>query len=190
MSETELAERRLRKRRLAAAGFDIANIYNNPTDRERLARRTSVIVDLLEEITTPRVKVDLVRALANAKISPEPFIDELNRTRDLIIEDQGNAQAMYYAWTLAEALASSKMPRKLYDDTRALLQDKRLGDSRQMLPYALAKVKARRADTIEVLLRLLGDSENKEIFPVWIEMRRAHFRVRRSIRLRPVTTLP
>lgn len=166
---------------LDEAGVDDCDLYALEKDPETLERIAPVLLGLLRELHSPRVKTDLVRVISQARIPPESLVDELWRIlpdlehtpaasdslsrlsgRELVAElSRIRAQSTGVAG-LASALAHGLerlANESVYPALVEIIQDKRFGRARQALPYALSEVKSQRSTTIRVLIDLLNDEE-------------------------------
>ena len=184
MSQRASVEERDRlrvQRRLKDEGFGEGDLWALEKDPEALARAAAVLLELLEEIESPAVKIPLVRVVSSAPIPPAPLVAELKRLRPEIESDykrpdsyaklegqevvaeldrirSRSTGAASLGWTLAEALRV-RADLTIYEDLVDIIRDKRFGRARQMLPYALAKLKARREQVIPVLLEVIDDED-------------------------------
>lgn len=171
------------QQRLQQEGFGQGDLWALKKDPEAVSRAAPVLLDLLEEIESPRVKIPLVEVASSAPILPGPLVAELRRLRPQIESDYRTSDAVAElegqeliaeldrikarstgAASLGFALADALRERAdltVYEDLVDILRDRGFGRARQMVPYALAnaKLKSRREDTIRVLLEVLDDED-------------------------------
>lgn len=170
---------RLRIReRLAAEGI-YCDVY--ALRGEKLAQAVPVLLRLLAEIESFKAKMPLVRVVSDADIPPQLLVEELRRIQPELEHDvkpspsladmpvnefiaevkrigAESTGARRLAWALADGL-EKRADESVYDDLVELIRDKRFGKAREMLAYALAKVKSRREETIPILLEAVEDEE-------------------------------
>ena len=148
--------------RLEKVGIAITSthdLYLLATDEDRTPIQTaiSVLIDLLPCLKTSAVKGAVAQALAvkeSRGLTAQPLITELKKLRHEIEEKVPYATQL--GWEIANALADVATD-SVYDEVVEVLVDQRFGRSRKMLPYALARVKKRRDQTVNVLVRVLHD---------------------------------
>lgn len=145
------------KERLAAEGIMLRrDLYSLLQEPKVLSRAAPVLLELLDEVRSPITKQDLARVASSARIAPRPLVEKLRNLRPAI--EAGDEQLTSLAWTISEALRKTA-DVSVFADLAEIVQDERFGRARQMLPYALARVKPRREDAIQVLLGVLDDKD-------------------------------
>ena len=101
-------------------------------------------------------KARIARVLSGFKIDPQRLLEHYERALEAQAAQEEKADC--YAWAAAEALCRIAN-ETTYDRIAELLHDRSHGDSRQMLPYALARVKSRRDETVGALREHLDDED-------------------------------
>lgn len=167
--------------RLATEGISCDDVYSLQKQPAVLRRAAPLLLELVAEVSSPQVKTDLIRVASSAKISPKVLVSELQRLRpqldhgakpsksfaqlsgkDLVAEltrlRSDSSGVASVAWALADALRDCA-DESVYEDLVDILRDPHFGRARQMIPYALANVTSRKAETIQVLLDVLEDAD-------------------------------
>ena len=138
---------------LRAAGFEVDAIGDLVKRGMRFEAAVPVLVRSLARIDDSEVKESIVRALTVPWAKPQaaPALLEAFPVAD---DPTGTG----LRWAIANALTvvadDSVLP-----EVAELAQDRSFGRAREMLPLALANMRARRDDAIEVLGKLLDDEE-------------------------------
>lgn len=155
MSKDIERDQQLIEKRFAEAGIEWpGDPYD--LDKKALARAAPLLLQLLDEVNSPITKDDIVRVVCRAKVSSEPFLKMLRELRPAI--EAGDGKAAFLGWTLGEALRI-RAAASVFDDLAEIVEDTRFGTARQMVVYALARVRSRREDAIRSLLRVLFDED-------------------------------
>ena len=128
-----------------SAGVRIESVYDLLKIDEYKAA-LPVLVNFLNEVSDPRTKEGIVRALTTKGargIAGKALVREFKRETDPLLK-----------WTIANAL-SEVIEDGIFDDVVALARDERHGKAREMLASALGNSKRREA--VPVLAELLKD---------------------------------
>ncbi len=165
---------------LVTAGIRDVGLEAIEGDRELLARTAPVLLDqgLIEQLKSRRIRTQvlnvaseasgsellLVRLLAGlrpkieAEDAPSLPEDPSDEEFHAYLEDvkKRPPDAASFAWTLAETLRRRANPA-IYEDLVAIMEDRRFGRARQMIPYGLARIKSRKEETARVLIGQLDD---------------------------------
>lgn len=177
-------DRLLVKDRLAERGIPCEDLHSLQKEPDALERAAPLLLELVSEVSSPGVRVDLVRVAAGANLPAEAFVTELRRLRPELerlpkrsrsladlsgralvaelarirsesVESKGAASV---GSDLADALRE-RADVTVFDELVEIVCDQGFGVARKPLPYALANVKPRRQDAIRTLLGLLGDED-------------------------------
>jgi len=142
--------------RLADEGILCRDLYALEKDPEALQKAGPLLIGLFSQISSFRVKRDLLRAVLRSSVPPQRLVEEL---RNAVLEvESGDRDACSFAWTLGDSLARTAN-LSVFDDLVELVRDIRFGSTRGMLPHALARIKARREEVVETLLGILNDKD-------------------------------
>ncbi len=149
---------------LTEVGIEIESAHDlyllsNDKDRSRIQVAIPVLINLLPDLETSRLKREVAESLATkdcADAAAPPLLAELTKLRQELKEQRPYAGPL--AWGIANALADTAT-ESTYEGIVEILRDQIYGRSREMLPYALARIKQRREQTIAVLIDILEDED-------------------------------
>jgi hypothetical protein len=144
------------KNRLASRGIHCSDLYSLLKDKENLNQAAPLLMEFLHEVNALAVKSDIIRIASHGPIPATRFVTEMNLLAPLI--EAGDSQAASLAWTVGDAIRETA-DDSVYQDVSEILCDKRFGKARQMLPYALVKIKSRRKQVVQLLLEVLDDTD-------------------------------
>ncbi|MBN2340799.1 MAG: hypothetical protein JXX29_12835 [Deltaproteobacteria bacterium] len=135
---------------LKSAGFHVSNIRELRTKKFKSA--IPVLIKWLPNISDVFVKEDIIRTLSVpwAGAAVPVLLREFSSTID-----ETNTGVRWAIANALEVLADDE----IFDELVLLIKNKSLGRSREMLVLALAKMKRRREDSIQLLIDLLADKE-------------------------------
>lgn len=140
------------KAELAAAGFEVDSVADLYNERRNYEAAVPILLRWLPRIEHSSVKESVVRALTVKWARPEAapvMLEELRRLRD------SSDRSLRFA--VANAL-SEVADDSVFDEVVELARDRRYSDGeRGVLVLALANMRERRKDAIEVLRELLSD---------------------------------
>lgn len=165
-------DRRRIRERLIEEGFehgDIMSLKKTPGEAERAF---PVLLELYSELESLLAKANLVWGLDDSGcLPPSWYVTELKGLRseierdpestdrnDGIPKEATSSGANHLGWTLADTLANRAGASEI-DDIVEIVRDPSYGKARQMLPYALARVRSRRDDALRALVEVLGDPD-------------------------------
>ncbi len=161
MSNSELS---LIKSRLKRAGIELESAHDlyllaSSRDRAPIRKAIPILVDILPSLETSPLKSRVARTLAAKEckeITAKPLVSELQGLRQDIEDEAPYAKRL--GWVIADALADVAT-EDVYDEIRNMIKDQRFGKAREMLPFALARIKKRRKETVSALTNILHDNE-------------------------------
>jgi len=159
VTDIRLDEERV-ARRLKEAGVLVEDLYSSDRGPTARARAEPALRELFEEVDSHAMRSRIVRLLSHGQTSVRWFLAKLEG----LIREPSPPDAVLsepdaiVGWDLAAAL-STKADESVFSRVAELIRDKRLGNSRQMLAFAVARVTKRRAEAVELLLGLLDDPD-------------------------------
>jgi HEAT repeat protein len=162
------------------AFLDVQSVYDLVNTPESYPEAIPILLHLLPEISEPKIKEGIVRALTVKEargIAARPLIEEFKRIdvppripepegerdryghliRDYTPEERRLYNLSNLKWLIGNAL-SVVADESVTDEIVELLMDKRHGGTRSALLHALLRLKP--ANRIEILLELLDDEDD------------------------------
>jgi len=133
---------------LASAGFQVDSVGELRRRRIKYRAAISILLRWLPIVSSATLKEDIVRTLSVPWAKPE--------AAGILISEFRKAENPGLRWAIGNALEVVG-DDGVFEEIVQLAQDKKYGQSREMLALALGKMKSRRA--IPVLMELLDDEE-------------------------------
>lgn len=146
-------ENQLVCRALNRLGVHIQSIYDLVNTRTDYSKAIPVLIEWLPKVKSDRMKEGIARALTvkgAGALAAHALIEEFQKLE----ADSPSQEAT--KWAIANAL-SVVADASCFNKLAQLLKDKRHGQARQMLAYALGRTKDERA--VDVLIEILDDLE-------------------------------
>ena len=152
MLDRERREYRDFEQKLRDFGIEVED-FELLTHRQ-ISEAMDVFLEALAGDYSLRAKDGIVSVLSGVKTDPQPLLEHFERALEAQASEEPGAAG--YAWTIAEVL-SRIANEETYDRILELFHDREHSDARQMLAYALARVKSRRDETVAAFIEHLDD---------------------------------
>lgn len=139
---------------LAAAGFSTRSLADLRRSGTRYRGAVPVLLRWLSQVTDPKVKDELVRALSVPWAKPTatgPLIEQFR-----LVDESVDPTGLGLRWTIGNAL-DVLFGDASFDELAELAEDRRYGPARQMVVLGLSKSK--RPEAVDVLLGLVDDPD-------------------------------
>lgn len=157
---TEERDREAVAQALQEAGIPTNDVYDLVNQRGGSGYREAIpaLVSLLPALGRNKIKEGVVRALGVREargVALAPLVRELSTFAETGFSGPFD---FHLAWAISNSISEIAEDHD-FDAVKTVLLDIRLGRSRQMLPYAFAKMKSMRQAAIPLLTSLLDDDE-------------------------------
>ena len=158
--ETEIEDRKRVQTALYSSGCDVDDVYELVNRRGGASYQSAIpaLVEILPTLKANRIKEGVVRALGvRQAVSAGPALVREFKTLGPA-DSYSNRFELHLHWAIGNSL-SEVADDSLFQEIVDLVEDLRYGRAREMLAYALTRMRSRRDDAVQVLVGCLSDGD-------------------------------